>query len=116
MGWLHLRRAENDVLGVREHSAHGGADGALDVHEEGIRALNLSLELVHVLLFSGVNVNEIDFHFVLRCTKLLLIDYCNSNEVYILIINQWAHVLLTTKREIFSEFLFRLFLRVHSRL
>lgn len=63
--------AEDDVLGVGEHSADGLADGALDVHEEGIGALDLSLKLVHVLLLSGVNINQIDFHFVLD-----VLSYC----------------------------------------
>lgn len=70
-GWFHLRRAKNDVLGVREHSAHGRANGASDVHEEGIGALDLSLELVHVLFLVGVNINQIDFHFVLD-----VLSYC----------------------------------------
>ena len=55
--------AEHDVLGVGEHTGHSLADGALDVHEVGVGALNLSLQLVHELLLGGVNVNEIDFHF-----------------------------------------------------
>ena len=62
---LDLLGAENDVLRVRENSGDSLADGALDIHEEGIGALHLSLELVHELLLGGVNVNEIDFHFVL---------------------------------------------------
>ncbi len=48
---------------MRENSRHGLANRALDVHEVGVRGLDLSLELVHELLLGRVNVNEIDFHF-----------------------------------------------------
>ena len=67
----NLRRAEDDVLGVREYSADGLTDGALHIHEVRIGALDLSLELVLVLLFGWVNVNKIDFHFVLD-----VLSYC----------------------------------------
>ena len=47
---LSAAAAEDNRLGVRENSGDGEAARALDVHEERVRALNQTLELVAVLL------------------------------------------------------------------
>ena len=54
------RAAENDSLRVREHRSDIEATLALDVHEERVRRLNQSLELVLARLERGGRVQEID--------------------------------------------------------
>ena len=53
-GYLPLAGAHS--LDVREDGVHGLALGALHIHEEGVRALYQSLQLVDVLFLRGVNV------------------------------------------------------------
>ena len=57
---LSAAATEDNRLGVREHGRDGEAPRALDVHEEGVGALNQTLELVAVLLLLVRWVNEID--------------------------------------------------------
>lgn len=57
---LSAAATEDNRLGVREHGRDGEAARALDVHEERVRALNQTLELVAVLLLLVRWVNEVD--------------------------------------------------------
>lgn len=57
---LSAAAAEDNRLGVRENSGDGEAARALDVHEERVRVLDQTLQLVALLLLLGRGVNEIN--------------------------------------------------------
>jgi hypothetical protein len=54
--------AKHDALRVTEDGRDLEASGALDVHEEAIRALHEALELVSASLEFGRRVEEVDGH------------------------------------------------------
>lgn len=57
---LSAAAAKDNRLGVREDSGNGEAARALHVHEERVRALNQTLQLVGAQLLLLRRVNEVD--------------------------------------------------------
>lgn len=63
---LSATSAKNDRLGMRKHSRDGEASRAFDVHEERVRALDQTLELVAPLLLLARRIDKINCES-LRC-------------------------------------------------
>lgn len=74
----YLLLANDDSLWVGIDGVDGVAHWALDVHEEGVWRLDLSLKLMLGGLVCGINVKKIDFHV---CSQTISANIFNNNTI-----------------------------------